>query len=136
MPLYRLAYGSKVAGRVTKTDLKQILASSVRNNTEAGISGVLCFTQGLFFQILEGKRTPLNKTFQRISHDPRHADVILIGLEAVAERAFGRWSMAFIDDSEATTSIIYKHCGADQLSLDYITMAEAVALGTDLVKAS
>lgn len=136
MQLYRLAYGSKVVGRVTKTDLKQILASSVQNNTQAGISGVLCFTSGLFFQILEGTRVPLNKTFQRISRDARHADVVVIGMEAIAERGFGRWFMAFIDDSEATTRIIYKHTGADQLSLDYITMAEAVALGTDLTRAS
>jgi hypothetical protein len=134
MQLYRLAYGSKVSGRVTKTDLKQILNASIRNNTPVGVSGLLCFTQGYFFQILEGTRYPINRTFQRISQDPRHAEVVLVGLEPIAERAFGSWSMAFVDDSPATTSIVYKHCGADRLFLDYITLKEATALGQELMK--
>lgn len=134
MQLYRLAYGSKVTGRLTKPDLKQILNTSIKNNAPAGISGLLCFTQGYFFQILEGTRYPINRTFQRISQDPRHGEVVLVGMEPIAERAFGSWSMAFVDDSPATTSIVYKHCGADRLVLDYLTFADAVALGQDLLK--
>ena len=118
---------------MTKDDLRQILAVSVVNNQPAGLTGALCFTRGYFFQILEGARFPLNKTFQKISHDQRHKDIVLIGLVPIQVRAFGNWSMAFIDDTEATTSIIFKHCGADRLVLDYLTMDDACALGRDLV---
>ena len=136
MQLYRLAYGSKVAGRLDKTDLKQILTASTRNNAASGVTGVLCFTKGYFFQILEGTRSPLNRTFQRISQDKRHAEVTLIGLEPAPARTFERWSMAFVDDTPATTGIILKHCGTDRLTLDYISMPDAVALGADLITPS
>ena len=135
MQLFRLAYGSTVSTRVSKDDLRQILAVSVRNNQAAGITGALCFTHGTYFQILEGRRLPLNQTFQRICRDPRHKDVVMIGLVPIDARAFGKWSMAFIDDTPATTKLIFKHCGTDRLVLDYLSMDDACALGRDLVSA-
>jgi hypothetical protein len=133
LQLFRLAYGSAVSGQLSKDDLRQILAKSVQNNQAAGLTGALCFTRGYFFQILEGGRFPINQTFQKISRDERHRDIVLIGLAPIESRAFGRWSMAFIDDTPATTSIIFKHCGADRLVLDYLSMEDACALGRDLV---
>ena len=125
--MYRLAYKSVVSGTLTKSDLKQILSTSVSRNQADNLTGALCFSRDTFVQVLEGPRHKLNKLFQRIAEDTRHKDVELIGLEPIQDRIFGNWSMAFIDDSKEVRGIILKHCGADRLVVDNLTLLDITA---------
>ena len=127
MSLYRLAYNSKVAKVLLKDDLRQILAKSAVNNQRDGLTGALVFSHGVFLQVLEGRREALNITFRRLWSDPRHSDISLIGIEPIAARAFTNWSMAYIDDAKATKALLLKHCGADKLVADYLSLPAAVA---------
>jgi hypothetical protein len=132
MKLYCLAYVSLVTKPLTKSDLKQILSTSVLNNQAAHVTGALCFSRGAFLQVLEGERYQINKTVRRIGRDDRHKDIYLIGLEPIEKRTFSNWAMAFIDDTPATQSIIFKHCGADKLKVDELSLQDAIALATEL----
>jgi len=46
---------------------------------------------------LEGSRTAVNKTYNKILNDHRHADVQLLEMKEVTERYFDSWSMKFVD---------------------------------------
>ena len=97
--LYRLVYYSR--NRMTGTaderaaTIRSILAASRRNNADAHVTGALMFNGGCFAQVLEGPRDTVENVFERIQQDPRHGDVSLLTFEAVEERAFQNWAMAF-----------------------------------------
>ncbi len=128
MSIHRLAYTSAASRPLSKADLKQILSTSVLRNQADNITGALCFSRDAFVQVLEGPRNKLSQSFQRIAADARHKNVELIGLELIQARAFGNWSMAFIDDSKEVRDIILSHCGADRLVTDVLDLAKATAL--------
>lgn len=101
--LHRISYLSSARRSITKADLDAILDVSRRNNAAAGITGLLLFHDGSFFQSLEGIEGAARQTFARIRGDQRHRGIIVMESRPVAERLFRRWSMAFkpIDDLSA-----------------------------------
>jgi hypothetical protein len=86
-------------GDALAADLKQILASAIRTNSERGITGGLIFNRRYFAQVLEGEPAAVTQTFARINNDPRHKDVTAT-MEPVSERLFGAWSMGYAGNKE------------------------------------
>ncbi len=105
--LYRVVYCSRIRlsggeARISG-ELRQILATSRRNNARADISGALLFANNCFAQALEGPRAAVEQCFERIQNDPRHADVTVLEYGVTAAREFPKWSMAFAGDPATTT---------------------------------
>jgi hypothetical protein len=71
MHLCRLVYYSNYnmnsRGDALAKDLKQILASSIRDNSDRGITGGLIFNRKFFAQVLEGGHAAVTQTFVRIT---------------------------------------------------------------------
>lgn len=99
MDLYRIIYCSrntmKARGDALVVDLKRILATSIRNNHAAGITGGLVFDRNYFVQVLEGAPKVVTRVFSRIMNDPRHTDIMLIEAKPVVERTFAAWTMDY-----------------------------------------
>jgi hypothetical protein len=99
--LYRLIYCSRnVLGQRTPScgmeqEIKAILGTARRYNKEANVTGALLFTASGFAQVLEGPRDVVERTFERISADPRHADVTMLCFTPTERRSFPDWSMGF-----------------------------------------
>ena len=74
-------------------DLKQIWISSEKNNSVIGLTGMLCFGNGFFLQVLEGDRDAVNQTYHRIVKDERHYHPEIIEFCRIDRRNFGIWSM-------------------------------------------
>lgn len=91
----RLVYYSAATQRVDDAELERILRTSRRNNGQVGVTGVLLFHEGSFFQVLEGPAAPVLRTFDRIMKDPRHVSVIRALNEPAEARAFADWSMGY-----------------------------------------
>ena len=100
---YRLVYTSRnhVDGGLHEqsASLSGILAVSKRNNARVGVTGALLFNSGCFAQVLEGPRTAVEATFERIQRDHRHGDVSVLQCEPVTARGFPNWSMGFVGQS-------------------------------------
>jgi Sensors of blue-light using FAD len=94
--LIRLIYASRVSPNVSPTALRDILATSQRNNQRDGITGALVFTGSVFLQCLEGDRNMVNKTYHRIVPDDRHHDPQILSLEEIDQRDFSDWSMGYL----------------------------------------
>lgn len=73
----------------------QILAVSRRNNVRDKVTGALLFSAGCFAQVLEGPLAAVERAFERIQCDPRHADVVVLHVLRASRRDFGEWSMAY-----------------------------------------
>lgn len=95
-PLYRLTYFSTPKDGLAEADILSILKAARSSNTKTNISGFLTFHEHCFLQVLEGSRESLSDTFVRISRDPRHHHIVLMGFEPIDQRAFPAWSMGYL----------------------------------------
>lgn len=56
---------------------------------------MLLYTEGGFFQVLEGDAADVDDTYSRIERDRRHCKITLINRESIAAREFSQWTMGF-----------------------------------------
>ena len=95
MDLVQLVYVSAATKLLTDEELDQILESSVRHNTQNGVTGLLLYTKGNFMQVLEGTESAVSETYARICKDTLHTHIILILKEAIEVREFSAWAMGY-----------------------------------------
>jgi hypothetical protein len=95
--LYQLAYASQAAKPMTVTELEKILVDARAGNLTRNVTGVLLYIDGVFFQLLEGEKDVVLRLLDSITKDTRHGSLKVICENEAAERAFGGWSMAYVD---------------------------------------
>jgi hypothetical protein len=113
--LVRLMYASRSTGTPADADLAAILKSSREHNPAEGITGLLCFSDGVFVQVLEGGRDAVNVRYKRIVEDSRHKDVVLLGYEEIAERAFPGWTMGQVNLHRLNPALVLKYSETGKL---------------------
>lgn len=95
--LYNMVYCSRAAADVDDAVVARIIATSRRNNPALGITGLLVYGSGVFFQWLEGPRDNVMQLMATLTADPRHNDVVqLSAVEEVRERLFPQWDMELV----------------------------------------
>ena len=114
MLLVRLVYASTKSDDWPATSVQDILSAAKKYNARNYLTGILCFNRKYFLQSLEGSRDAVNETYRRIQLDPRHTNVLLLGYQEIASRAFDKWSMGFVPETSLTASTILRHsCSTD-----------------------
>ncbi|PWO00927.1 BLUF-domain-containing protein [Tilletiopsis washingtonensis] len=104
-PLLHLVYTSSSPDRyMTRASIEQILATSRRNNSRVGVTGLLLYHDGSFVQFLEGPPAEVEAVYQRICRDERHRGLIEIMRTRASQRSFREWSMAYRDLSDPPLS--------------------------------
>jgi Sensors of blue-light using FAD len=74
----------------------KILIESRSNNRNTGLTGVLCFGDGCFFQCLEGEEDSIDHLLLKLRQDPRHNDLVVLSQKPIKTRSFGSWEMKFV----------------------------------------
>jgi hypothetical protein len=114
--LVRLLYASRAAAPLTSAVVDSILEQSRNNNAPRGITGILCFSEDIFLQVLEGGRDAVCELFNTIVRDPRNDGVRILSYEEIAERRFGGWSMGQVNIAKVNPALLLKY--ATKASLD------------------
>lgn len=95
--LYNMVYCSRAAPGVDDAAVDRIIASSRRWNPARGITGLLVFGSGIFFQWLEGPRHSITELMATLQTDTRHGSIVpLSTTEEVRERLFPDWDMELV----------------------------------------
>lgn len=103
----RITYVSRLSRPLPEGQLRRIGETSAANNARDGITGVLIYVHGLFFQIIEGEDTVIDRLYTRIRRDPRHHDIVCLKAEVNRnERMFPDWSMRLINLDETRDEMI------------------------------
>lgn len=131
--LVRLMYASRAADSVNSDDLAAILKKSKANNPPIGVTGVLCFSDGIFLQVLEGGRSPVSGLYNRIACDPRHSDVVLLSYEEIGERSFAGWSMGQVNLSRLNPALLLKYSERPELDPYSVSGRVSLAFFNELV---
>ncbi len=103
--LYRLIYRSRdVIAQVmpdalneqgVQRELDAVIASARSHNQADNITSALMYTGVGFLQVLEGPREVVERTFERIVADSRHAEVTVLSFTPTQRRSFPDWPLAF-----------------------------------------
>jgi len=107
--LVRLLYASRAAEPLIGPVLDSILEQSRTHNPKAGITGVLCYSDDLFIQALEGGRDEVNDLYNTIVRDRRHTQVRILSYEEIRERRFGHWTMGQVNLAKVNPALLLKY---------------------------
>lgn len=131
--LVRLLYASRAAQPIGEAELGAILKQSREHNPAEGLTGLLCYNDGVFIQMLEGGRNAVNGRYKRIVEDPRHKDVILLSYEEIRERQFAGWSMGQVNLHRLNPALVLKYSESTRLDPYAMSGAALLALFHELV---
>jgi Sensors of blue-light using FAD len=92
-------YASAATRTFEVTELAEVLKRARENNSRLGLTGMLLYVEGNFFQVLEGPGEVVDAMYDKLLLDKRHDHVTRIISEPIPKRAFDSWTMGFSDVS-------------------------------------
>ncbi|KQU78289.1 MULTISPECIES: BLUF domain-containing protein [unclassified Rhizobacter] len=131
--LVRLMYASRAAASMDNETLAAIMKKSRAHNPQVGVTGVLCFSGGIFLQVLEGGRLPVSLLYNRIANDARHHDVALLRYEEIGERRFAGWAMGQVQMNMLNPALLLKYSEKAELDPYAVSGEVSMALFDELV---
>lgn len=91
----QLVYLSTAYVELDATELDRILVSARAFNTATGVTGMLAYGEGVFFQVLEGAGEAIDAVLARLHLDPRHFGITILDDRQIEARDFADWAMAY-----------------------------------------
>ena len=134
--LVRLLYASRATRPITPAAHESILEQSRVHNPRFGITGVLCYSEDVFIQVLEGGRDEVCELYNTIVRDERHKDVRILSFEEIRERRFGNWTMGQVNLAKVNPSLLLKHGERAELNPFICSGAASMALLEELISAA
>ncbi len=96
--LYNFVYCSRAADGVDDVEVGRIVESAQRRNLSRGITGVLVFGSGVFFQWIEGPAAQMQNLIASLHGDSRHCDIVSLNRsEEKRERLYPNWEMEQVE---------------------------------------
>ncbi|EAQ24548.1 MULTISPECIES: BLUF domain-containing protein [unclassified Roseovarius] len=95
MPLTQMIYASQPFG-FDDAMLAGILLDARRCNARDDVTGALIVRGDMYLQLLEGPKSKVEATYERIIQDDRHVNPVRLLTHEIDARMFPEWSM--LDD--------------------------------------
>ncbi len=90
-------YSSAETKTFTHEEIIALLEVARANNSQLGITGILLYDNGSFFQVLEGEPSVVQSLYDKIGADNRHRAVSKIVYEPIEERDLSERTMGYAD---------------------------------------
>lgn len=94
-PLIHIVYSSASEAEFSPEELLELLKIAREKNAKVGVTGILLYYSGSFFQVLEGPETAVKQIYEKISKDSRHKKMLKIIEESIEKQAFQNWTMGY-----------------------------------------
>ena len=114
--LVRCVYASRAVQPLAANSLDDILKQSRKNNLAHGITGLLCFANDVFVQVIEGARHEVSRLLSAIIRDERNAEVQILLFEEISERCFGNWTMGQVNIAKTNPALLLKYSEKAELN--------------------
>ncbi len=101
--LHQIIYVSSANDVLDDDTLLSLLETAREANYQHNITGMMLYHDGNIMQVVEGIESSVNQLMNNILQDPRHHGIQILVNEAIAERSFSEWSMAFKNTSTIDT---------------------------------
>jgi hypothetical protein len=134
--LVRLLYASRATKPPSPAVHESILEQSRAHNPQLGITGMLCYSDDLFIQVLEGGRDEVCELYNTIVRDARHQNVRILCFEEIRERRFGNWTMGQVNLAKVNPSLLLKYGERAELNPFICSGQASMALLEELISAA
>jgi hypothetical protein len=131
--LVRCLYASRPVQPLSGPFLDSILEQSRKNNPALGITGLLCASDNLFIQIIEGGRDEVCDLFNAIVRDDRHQQVRILIYDEINQRQFGNWTMGQVSITKLNPAVLLRYFKHAKLDPFESSGSATLALLVDLV---
>ena len=101
---YAISYVSTAKRSLSETEIRQILNDSENNNNKQNITGLLLYSEGNFFQIIEGDQKQIVQLYETIKDDSRHFNVIKLFGKEINKESFDGYKSDFISEDARYSS--------------------------------
>ena len=99
--IHNLVYCSQASADLDDEVIASIIATARHHNPRLGITGLLVFGQGIFFQWLEGPRDNVTGLLACIAADTRHTNLVVLSQEDdIRDRLFPEWDMEWVEAAD------------------------------------
>ncbi len=88
-----MVYRSRSVAPLSDDELDALMRKAQARNRHEGLTGLLIYDQGNFFQWLEGPAEGLARVWESIQRDPRHAERQVLRTQSIPKRFFSGWDM-------------------------------------------
>ncbi len=95
---YAIVYLSTASEDLEEEVIENILKSSKTWNNQNDITGLLLFSEGSFFQIIEGEKNTISELFENIKEDDRHHNIMQIFGKDIHKDAYDGYDSDFISN--------------------------------------
>jgi hypothetical protein len=96
--LETFVYCSLASEGVDADEVSRLVAFSQRRNVARGITGVLVFGSGVFFQWIEGPPAEVRSLIDNLHSDERHHDIVTLDRSVdKRERLYPHWEMESVE---------------------------------------
>ncbi len=92
---YVISYVSTVHPQVSNYDIAKLMDFIKTNNNILNITGILIYSDGNFFQILEGEKFLIKMLFDKIKKDVRHYNIIKMLDKEIKVNSFSEYNSSF-----------------------------------------
>ncbi|UOG74564.1 BLUF domain-containing protein [Hymenobacter tibetensis] len=115
--VHHILYRSRATHPFTQEQLTDLVAHSRPYNTYSDITGLLCYCDGTFVQLLEGPEASVLELYAAICQDPRHEQIETLSDAAGSTRWFADWRMALTTPPPTTFYWLISHLEAREQAL-------------------
>lgn len=106
---HAIVYVSTVTQEMESNEIKDILNNSKEWNNKNGITGLLLFSGGNFFQIIEGEKDMISELFQEIKSDKRHHNIIQIFGKEIHKEAYDGYDSDYVSEDSDIDPEQFQH---------------------------
>ena len=131
--LVRLLYASRAVGKIDCGAVQNIMQKSHAYNPSNGVTGILCHSEKIYMQVLEGGRDAINALYAKILRDARHTDVVLLHYEEISERHYAGWTMGQANLSKVNASVMLRFCDLPEIDPHAMSGKNSLALIDELM---
>ena len=106
---HAIVYVSTVTQEMERKEIKDLLNNSKEWNNKNGITGLLLYSGGNFFQIIEGEKNMISELFQEIKSDKRHQDIIQIFGKEIHKKAYDGYDSDYVSEDSDIDPEQFQH---------------------------
>lgn len=108
---HAICYISTATRNFNEQEIEGLLEKWRVQNGKYNIKGVLLFSEGHFFQVLEGKKKKVLMLFNKIKEDPRHTGIIQVIGKDLSQGSFDDYIVKNLKDaSYSKPELISEYC--------------------------
>ncbi len=127
-----LSYQSRATSKPTAADMRELSWKARERNRALGVTGLLLYDKGRFFQTLEGPVESLTTLWQSIRSDTRHTDIEILSEHIIPARLFGSWDLLSYDAEAISAEAARRARAAHALTRQVPDMIKLVLDGDDI----